>query len=53
MKISIQKTINGFHVTVEEASELKEYVWREADYSEMLEKLAYMLAGEKVRITHR
>lgn len=51
MKITIRKTLNGFHVIIEERDQAKDYVYRELDYPAMLEQIAKLLAGDKVKIT--
>jgi hypothetical protein len=53
MTINIKKTLNGFYVTIEDTDQVKEYVWREIDYLHMLEKLAYVMAGEKVSVVRK
>jgi len=53
MKITIRKTLNGFHVIIEEKGQVKDYVYRELDYIQMLEKIAFLLAGEKVTVVTR
>jgi hypothetical protein len=53
MKITIRKTLNGFHAVVEEREQAQDYVWREIDYPQMLEKLAFLLTNEKIVVKQK